>query len=213
MNGNKIIISIGRQFGSGGRVVGMALAKALGFDYYDNELITLAAKEYGLDPEFFRKADEKSEKSLFFQRVEAYFSGGGCWTNSCLSNDQLFQMQSDVIRRLAEEKSCVIVGRCSDYVLRDNPNCISIFLHSTDEDRILRIRKRMSDAASESDEKIVERMRMADKRRAGYYNFYSNKTWGESSTYTLSVDVSALGEEQTVEFILLFLRMRFNGKL
>jgi len=208
---NNLIISIGRQFGSGGRLVGKALAEALGFDYYDNELLSLAAKEYGMDPEFFKMADEKSDKSLFLQRFEEYFSGG-FWANNGLTNDRLFQMQSDTIRRLAEEKSFVIVGRCSDYVLRDNPNCVSIFLHSTDKDRVARIRERMPESESSSDEKIIQMMRLADKHRANYYNFYSNKTWGQSSTYTLSIDVSALGVQQTVEYILHFLKMKFPEK-
>jgi len=151
---NNLIISIGRQFGSGGRLVGKALAEALGFDYYDNELLSLAAKEYGMDPEFFKMVDEKSDKSLFLQRFEEYFSGG-FWANNGLTNDRLFQMQSDTIRRLAEEKSFVIVGRCSDYVLRDNPNCVSIFLHSTDKDRVARLRERMPESESSSDEKII----------------------------------------------------------
>lgn len=204
MENKNIIISIGRQFGAGGRSVGKALAEALHFDYYDNELITLTAKECGLDPEFFKKADEKSEKNFFLQQIEEYISGG-FFTNSLLSNDQLFKLQSDTIRKLASEKSCVIVGRCSDYVLRDNPHCISIFLHSSEEDRIQRIKKRMD---IKSDEKILEMMKLADKRRANYYNFYSNKTWGMSSTYTLSIDVSALGEKQTLDFLLNFIKQK-----
>lgn len=204
MGKNNIIISIGRQFGAGGRTIGKALADALGFDYYDNELITVTAKEYGLDPDFFKKADEKSDKNFFLQQIEEYISGG-FFSHNLLSNDQLFKMQSDTIRRLAEEKPCVIVGRCSDYVLRDNPFCISIFLHSSEEDRIQRIKKRME---GESDEKIFEMMKLADKRRANYYNFYSNKSWGKSSTYTLSIDVSALGERQTLDFLLDFIRQK-----
>lgn len=204
MEKRNIIISIGRQFGAGGRSLGKAIAEALHFDYYDSELITLTAKESGLDPEFFKKADEKSDKSFFLQQIEEYISGG-FFTNSLLSNDQLFKLQSDTIRKLSEEKPCVIVGRCSDYVLRDNPYCISIFLHSSNEDRIQRIKNRME---GESDEKILEMMKLADKRRANYYNFYSNKTWGASSTYTLSIDVSSLGEAATLEFLLLFIRQK-----
>lgn len=204
MEKKNIIISIGRQFGAGGRSIGKALAEALHIDYYDSELITVTARECGLDPEFFKKADEKSEKNFFLQQIEEYISGG-FFTNSLLSNDQLFKLQSDTIRKLADEKPCVIVGRCSDYVLRDNPHCISIFLHSSDEDRIQRIKKRME---GESDDKILDMMKLADKRRANYYNFYSNKTWGASSTYTLSIDVSAMGEEATLEFLLEFIHRK-----
>jgi len=200
-----IIISIGRQFGSGGRNIGKALAKELGFDYYDKELITLVAKESGFNPELFESADEKPPRNLFFQWLDGVFSGGYHYDNY-LSSDALFKMQSDVIRKLAEEKSCVIVGRCSDYVLRDNPNCISIFLYSSMEDRIKRVRG----CRETKKEEVMEIIKLADKHRASYYNYYSSKTWGEARTYTLSVDVSSLGEPETVNFIRTFLKMKFG---
>lgn len=204
MGNNNLVISIGRQFGAGGRVVGKAIAESLGIEYFDNDLITLAAKSYGFDPELFRKADERTSKSHLLQRLEEYISGG-CWTDNWLSQDSLFKIQSDVIRRIAEEKPCVIVGRCSDYVLRDNPNCISIFLHSSDKDRVERIRKRMGADCEDSFETMVEKFHIADKKRANYYNFYTSKVWGMSSSYTLSVDVSILGDEGTVAYLLAFI--------
>ncbi len=200
-----LIISIGRQFGSGGRVIGKALSQRLNIDYYDKELLVLAAKENGIAPEFFENTDEKSMSLLehashWFENISA----GNFFNNSILSNDAMFQMQADTIRKLAEEKSCIIVGRCSDYVLRNHPNCVSIFLHSSEQERARRISQRMNISEAEA----ILKMHEEDKKRAAYYNFYSNKIWGDSATYNLSIDVSKLGEEGTLEFILNYLEMR-----
>ncbi|MCQ2232588.1 MAG: cytidylate kinase-like family protein [Paludibacteraceae bacterium] len=201
----KIIISIGRQFGAGGRRVGQALAERLGIAYYDKELILEAAKEYGFAPEFFEQNDEKSASFTgnVLQWMESLVTGGMSAKNY-LSQDALFEMQASAIRKIAEEKSCVIVGRCSDYVLRDNPNCISVFLHSTDEDRAQRIQER----SNISREEALTKMRTQDKKRAAYYNFYSSKTWGDSATYDLSINVSALGVEKCVDLIIHYLSQR-----
>lgn len=201
----KIIISIGRQFGAGGRRVGQALAERLGIAYYDKELILEAAKEYGFAPEFFEQNDEKSASFTgnVLQWMESLVTGG-MGAKNYLSQDALFEMQASAIRKIAEEKSCVIVGRCSDYVLRDNPNCISVFLHSTDEDRAQRIQER----SNISREEALTKMKTQDKKRAAYYNFYSSKTWGDSSTYDLSINVSALGVEKCVDLIIHYLSQR-----
>ncbi|MBP5371647.1 MAG: cytidylate kinase-like family protein [Bacteroidales bacterium] len=204
----QIVISIGRQFGSGGRIIGKALAEKLNIDYYDNELLVLAAKQNGLAPEFFENNDEISNSIFGFASNILDNIGLGTFTNNMLSGDTLFQMQSETIKKLASEKSCIIVGRCSDYILRDNPNCVSIFLHASEEERTKRIANRMNISEEEALAKLVE----ADKKRASYYNFYSNKTWGESKTYDLSINVSKLGIEGTLNFILDYLKMRFPDK-
>lgn len=204
----QIVISIGRQFGSGGRIIGKALAEKLNIDYYDNELLVLAAKQNGLAPEFFESNDEISNSLFGFASNILDNIGLGTFTNNMLSGDTLFQMQSETIKKLASEKSCIIVGRCSDYILRDNPNCVSIFLHASEEERAKRIANRMNISEEEALAKLVE----ADKKRASYYNFYSNKTWGECKTYDLSINVSKLGIEGTLNFILDYLKMRFPDK-
>lgn len=204
----QIVISIGRQFGSGGRIIGKALAEKLNIDYYDNELLVLAAKQNGLAPEFFENNDEISNSIFGFASNILDNIGLGTFTNNMLSGDTLFQMQSETIKKLASEKSCIIVGRCSDYILRDNPNCVSIFLHASEEERAKRIANRMNISEEEALAKLAE----ADKKRASYYNFYSNKTWGDSKTYDLSINVSKLGIEGTLNFILDYLKMRFPDK-
>ena len=126
---NKFVITIGRQFGSCGKEIGQELAKRFGITFYDKELISLASKESGLCQEFFEKADEKNSGNLL-QAFAAGFTFGPFQYNDFLSNDKLFQIQSDVIRKVAGEHSCVIVGRCADYILRDNKRCINVFVHA-----------------------------------------------------------------------------------
>lgn len=205
---NNLIISIGRQFGAGGRGVGKLLSEKLSIEYYDKELITLAAKEFGFDSELLEKADEKSSpiSGNLLQWIESIIPGEFL-TKNYLSTDALFEMQSNAIQKLAKEKSCVIVGRCSDYVLRNNPNCVSIFLHSTEEDRVQRICER-SGMASQT---ALNQIRTEDKKRAAYYNFYSNKTWGDAATYSLCIDVSKVGIEGATDLVIEFLKK--SGKI
>lgn len=197
-----LIVSLGREFGAGGRSVGKKLAERLGIAYYDKELIVEAAKEFGFAPELFEKSDESS--SSVSGNVLQWMSDwmDGLYSRNFLSQDSLFEMQSATIRKIASERSCVILGRCSDYVLRDNPNCVSVFLHSTEDDRAQRIIER----SEMTKEEALKLMGVEDKRRASYYNFYSNKTWGMASTYHLSVNVASLGDEGVVDFIIDFLK-------
>ena len=198
-NEKTVVVSIGRQFGCGGRVVGQRLAEELGYDYYDKQLLVLAAKEIGFEPEVFEEIDEQPKSRNFFQSFGEFMSGLNPADNY-MSDDRLFKVQSDVIRQLAVTRNCVIVGRCSDYILRDYPNCISVFLHAPIQDRIKRVCARMPIEQSKA-EAFIERN---DRRRASYYNYYSNKEWGVASTYDLSLDVSRLGVEETVAAIIDF---------
>ena len=197
--GKKIILTIGRQFGSGGRAIGKQLAERLKISYYDSELIALAAKESGLCAEVFEKADEKTSRGLAYA-FSTGFSLMGIYTpyNDILSNERLFQLQSDTIRKLADKESCVLVGRCADYILRDNPNCLSFFIHCKDEERRM---KNIIERQSISSEKARELLIKSDKSRAAYYNYYTNKIWGHASSYDFSIDSSILGIEGTVDFI------------
>ena len=188
---NKIILTIGRQFGSGGREIGQRLAKELGIGYYDKELITVAARESGLCEDVFEKADERASSGLSYAFTMGYSSFmGGMFTpyNDILSNDGLFKIQSDAIRKLAETESCVLVGRCADYILRDNPACLSFFIHSSVESRV---------------QKTVERHGVTVEEA---------KTWGMASSYNFSIDVSVLGIDETVEFMKSFIERRLNKR-
>jgi cytidylate kinase len=195
---NKIIISIGRQFGSGGGEIGRNLARELDIPYYDRELLSMAAQESGLCTEVFEKADEQESSGLSYA-FSLGFSPSGMYIpyDDILSNEKLFLLQSETIRNLAEKESCVIIGRCSDYILRDNPACLSFFIHNTLDNRIRRVAERENTNAARAKEMIVR----ADKSRAAYYNYYTNKQWGAASSYNFSIDVSILGIDETVTFL------------
>jgi len=203
----KIALTIGRQFGSGGREIGQKLAKALNFTYYDKELIDVAAKESGLCPEVFENVDEKASDGLAyaFSVGLSYMGMYSPYTN-VLSSEGLFKLQSDAIRLIAERESCIMVGRCADYILRDNPNCLSFFIHNNLEIRIQRVIEMQAMTVEEAKERIQK----TDKSRAAYYNYYTNKTWGNSASYHLSIDASVLGIDQTVEFLKEFVEKKFD---
>ncbi len=207
MNNDKIILTIGRQFGSGGREIGQKLSEALGIAYYDKELLSAAAKESGLCEEVFARADERASSGMSYA-FSMGFSYMGILTpyNDILSNDELFRIQSDAIRNIAEKESCILVGRCADYILRDNPACISFFIHNTMENRIQRLVEGLNITVEEAKEKISK----IDKSRAAYYNYYTNKVWGMASSYNFSIDASVLGIDETVAFMKSFVEKKLE---
>ena len=199
----QFVINIGRQLGSGGRTVGEIIARRLGVKLYDKELINLAARESGICPEFFEKADEKESRGVISTVVgylRAPFVGDDGGVTNVLSNDALFKIQSDVIRAVAARESAVF--------LRENPRCVNVFLTADDADRIGRIRRRQGCTAEEA----CAMMERVDARRASYYNYYSSRTWGEAATYHLCVSTSPLGDEGTADFILEFAARKLNMK-
>lgn len=204
MEHKKIIVTIGRQFGSGGRTIGKRIAERLGIAYYDRELINLASKESGICGEFFEKADEKTSGGLLKAFALGFSMNSAIFQcNDYLSNESLFQIQSDVIRKVAAEGSCVLVGRCADYILRDDPDCVHVFISARMEDRIRRALEYNKDLTEKDAEDTV---RKADKSRASYYNYYTDKVWGAAESYDLCVNSSLYGLEETVDYILSFLK-------
>lgn len=205
------VINIGRQLGSGGKNIGEIIARRLGIRLYDKELLTLAAQQSGLCPEFFEKADEKGARNVFSTMI-AYlrspFAGDMGNVTNVLSNDALFKIQSDVIRDLAARESCIFVGRCADYILRDHPRRVDVFISADDEARIHRLRSRTG-CTEEEARSMMER---GDARRADYYNYYSSKTWGAAATYHLSINSTVFGDEGTADFILEFASRKLNMK-
>ena len=200
----QFVINIGRQLGSGGRTVGEIIARRLGVKLYDKELINLAARESGICPE----KESRGVISTVVGYLRAPFVGDDGGVTNVLSNDALFKIQSDVIRAVAARESAVFVGRCADYILRENPRCVNVFLTADDADRIGRIRRRQGCTAEEA-RAMMERV---DARRASYYNYYSSRTWGEAATYHLCVSTSPLGDEGTADFILEFAARKLNMK-
>ena len=206
----KCIITIGRQFGSGGRYVGRLLAEKLGIPFYDKELLSEAAKQSGICEEIFEEHDEKPTRSLLFSLVTGmqHHMGTGNFYMDMPLNHRIFLAQFDAIRKLAEEGSCVIVGRCADYVLRENPDTVSIFVKA---DMPSKIQRTVTYYGVEKD-KAEERIRKADKQRASYYNYYATATWGDVDNYDLVVDTGVLGVEGAVELIAKFLELREAAK-
>ena len=205
------VINIGRQLGSGGKDIVEIIARRLGVRLYDKELLTLAARQSGLCAEFFEKADEKESRSVLSTMIgylRSPFAGDCGGVTSVLSNDALFKIQSDVIRDVAERESCIFVGRFADYILREHPRRVDVFISASEADRIRRICARTGCTADEA----RAQMERGDARRAGYYNYYSSKTWGAAATYHLCIDSSVFGDEGTADFILEFASRKLNMK-
>lgn len=189
---DKYIITIGRQYGSGGKIIGEKLAKKLGIPFYDKELLTEAARKSGICKEMFESNDEKPTNSLLYSLVMGTYSG-----DSLPLNHKLFLAQFDAIRSLADRGSCVIIGRCADYALEDYDNVINVFIHGKMEDRIERA---VAQYGIEKD-KAEDIINKTDKKRASYYNFYASKKWGALENYDMTIDSSTLGVDGTVDVI------------
>lgn len=195
------IINIGRSLGSGGRAIGHILAKEFDIAYYDREILNLAAKESGFCPEVFERSDEKNRFLRTLGNIIPFFGGGSTYYNNELSNENLFRLQSEAIRKAAADHSCIFIGRCADYVLRDFPRCVNVFITADMADRISSVVKRNGCTENEA-RSIIER---GDKERADFYNFYSSGTWGAAYTYHLCINSSVLGIDRTAEYIKQFI--------
>lgn len=199
MKDNELIINVGRQFGSGGRLVALALGRKLGIPVYDQELIAKAAEQSGFSKELFANSDEKRNLlalSSFIVDVGRFGSA-----DNYMSDNQLFVIQSNAIRSLADKGPAIFIGRCSDYILRDR-KCLDVFVTATDEVRIKRIAERMNITPEQAD----SLMRKKDRTRETYYNYYTFGNWGVASNYDLCVDSSVLGIEGTADMIIGFCR-------
>ncbi|CVH78591.1 cytidylate kinase [Clostridiales bacterium CHKCI006] len=187
------VIAISRQYGSGGREIGKRLAEKLHIPFYDKELILLAAKESGYDESLFEKLDEENKRPLSY--LLSMYSNSMSHYDLSL-NDQLFLIQSKVISDLAKE-SCVIIGRCADYVLRNQVNVLSVFIHAPIADRLAR----SIDDYHDDPETVSEKIRRVDKNRATYYNYYANEKWGQLTNYDLTMNSSILGIDGCVDVL------------
>ncbi len=197
------IYTIGREFGSGGREVGEKLAQKLGIKLYDKELLQQAAKDSGFCEEIFENHDEKPTNSFLYSLVMDTYSVSGYSAAPFLDmplNHKVFLAQFETIKKIAEKESCVIVGRCADYALSDNPNCINVFIHADLDVRI----KNVSRNLNITENKARDIINKTDKQRASYYNYYTSKKWGDSKSYNLSLDAGKLGTDNCVEMILKF---------
>ena len=201
-----IIINVGRQVGAGGQEIGRMLAQDFKAKFYDRELLNLAAKERGFSEKFFKQSDEKQGFLRGLFNVQApHFSLGSVY-GSNFSQEGLFQFQSDAIRKAASEGSCVFLGRCADYVLRDFENVVNVFITASIDFRVELVSK-VKELDAEHALKLIEHV---EHRRAEYYNYYTGKKWGAAESYDLCIDASLLGLEETEKLIADYIRKRFG---
>lgn len=207
MKQNKLVVTIGREFGSGGREIGQKLADKLGIEFYDKKLLQMAAKESGFCEEIFERQDEKPTNSFLYSLVMDSYSLNRYSTAPFLDmplNQKVFLAQFETIKKLAAKDSCVIVGRCADYALADKANCISVFLHADLEFRMRRIAQELDVTENKAGDLIMKK----DKQRASYYNYYTSKKWGDARTYDLTLDSGKLGIDGCVTLLEEYIKLR-----
>lgn len=204
------VITIGRQFGSGGRGLGEILSKKLNIPFYDKELLMQAATQSGLNPDFLINNDERLPKFInsalsftFGMSAMPWYAG-----SSSISDDNLYKTTSDFIYDIAQRGSCIIVGRSADYVLRDMPRVVNVFLHASMDDCVKRIISRNESTDAVKAKKLAER---TNKLRANYYNFYTDKKWGDAASYDLTFNTSILPLEHIADVIIHYLQLRFGS--
>lgn len=183
-----MVVTISREYGSGGREIGEKLAQALGFSFYDKDLLKLIAEKSGIKEEILKKADEEAANPLFAPYYPPHIDPGSL-------NDRVFKMQAELIKEKAATENCVIVGRCGNYILDDMENAVHVFIYADQEERIDRIMKRHNLEDREMAEKLVKK---TDKHRRGYYQFYTELKWGRAEGYDIMIDSGLLGIDGTV---------------
>ena len=205
MNSTSSIITIGREYGSGGRQIGQEVAKYFGIKCYDKELLEHAANESGICKELFENHDERPTNSFLYSLVMDTYSFG--YSSSGFTdmpmNHKIFLAQFDAIKKLVSEGPCVMVGRCADYALESYPNVVSIFIRADMEDRIRRVATRLD----LTDAKAKDLINKTDKKRASYYNYYTNKKWGDAESYDICINSSKFGVDGCVKAIKDFLEL------
>lgn len=206
----KFAINVGRQLGSGGHEIGEKIASRLNIAFYDKELINVASEKSGLCLELFEKADEEASQGGMFSSLTnlhiPFITESSIPSASFLTKDSLFKIQSDVIRMLIAVKPCVFMGRCADYILRNNPSCVNIFITANPQDRI----KRLCNLRNISKDEAISAIEKCDRRRAEYYNYYTTGKWGAADTYHICINSSVLGIDGTVDYLLSFIHQKIG---
>ncbi|ROR28601.1 cytidylate kinase [Mobilisporobacter senegalensis] len=205
---NNFVITIARGYGSGGRTIGKMLAKELNIGYYDRELLRLASDDSGINEELFGKADEKIKNSILFKAARKVYKGELIPPDSddFVSNRNLFNYQAKVMKELAETETCVIVGRCADFVLKDNKNVLKIFVHAPLESCIEKVMELNSLSRKDAEKLILT----TDKNRAEYYKHYTGREWDNAMNYDLCLNSSELGFDKCVQLVKAYIDIRMK---
>lgn len=198
-----LIVTISREYCSGGDELAKLLADRLGYKYYDREIISMASEKSGIHEDHFETKNQKPTNSLLYSVVMGMYSAQGSFVryDDILTDDKIFSIQADIIREMSQNGNCVFVGRCSDYILRKNENCVSIFIHTSMEKRIQNVMNEQNVNESEA-KKIISK---ADKKRRSYYNYYTNRQWADLTNYDLCINLSKISELKAVEVIVDFM--------
>ena len=197
--GENIVITIARQYGSGGKTIGAMLAKELGINCYSREILKMASEESGINEGLFGMSDEKIKKAPWFKILNRPYDGELLTPEDrdFVSDDNLFNYQAKVIQDLAEKESCVIVGRCADYVLKEFDHVISLFFYAPREDCI----RRVQEISSEPEKEIIKKIEKTDKYRAEYYRYYTGKEWNDARNYDFCLNTTSMSYEKLVEVV------------
>ena len=205
----KKLVTISREYGSGGRVIGKMIAERLGVPLYDKDIINMAAKESGLSPEVIESAELQAKSSFSYTLSSAVSFGEGFGGEAISMNEKMFLAQFDVITEIADRGEGVIVGRCADYVLRDNPGVTNVFIYGEKEDKI----KRCIEEYGDDEAGIEKKMETYDKARRNYYNYHTSRKWGEYTNYDLAINSSLVGEAGAADIVMRYLEVRDGADL
>ncbi len=205
---DKYVITIARGYGSGGRTIGRMLSEELGIPYYDRDLLRLASDDSGINEQLFAKADEKLKKSKLFTVARNIYKGELIPPDSddFVSNDNLFNYQAKIIKELADTESCIIIGRCGDFILKDYPNVVRVFVHAPLKDCINTLKEMTGNPEKDIEKQILQ----IDKHRADYYKYYTGRNWEDAKNYDLCLNSSNLGFQKCVEIVKSYLDIRFR---
>lgn len=205
MKGN-LVVTIGRQSGSKGRIIGEKLAESMGVKCYDKELLSEAAKNSGLCKELFETHDERPTSSFLYSLVMDTYSLGYTTSSSMDMpiNHRIFLAQFDTIKKLADSESCVIVGRCGDYALADYPNTVNVFITGDEPDKIANLKELYETTEAKAKDIMIK----TDKKRSSYYNYYASKKWGDAKSYDLCINGSSVGVDGAIQIIRDFAKLK-----
>lgn len=204
---DNVVITIARQYGSGGKTVGEMLAKEMGIPFYNDNLLKMASEESGISEQLFRQLDEKLKNSLFKRMSVDIYTGELIppTSNDFVSEKNLFNYQAEIIKRLAKTQSCVIIGRAADFILKEYPNVVSVFVHGSEEFNLARA----MEYNSMTEEEMKKFIARTDKYRAEYYKHYTGREWTDARNYDLCLNSSKLGFQKCVEEIQAYIKVRF----
>lgn len=205
----KFVIAITRTCGSGGTTIGKMLSNDLNINMYDKELLRLASEDSGINEALFASADENTKRSLLYKISKKVYGGELIppESNDFTSNDNLFNYQAKILRELAASESYVVIGRCADYILKDNPNVFKIFIHSSYKDCI----KHEMEYQCISEKQAIKRIKKLDEYRKEYYYYHTGRKWENVKNYDLAIDTSKLGFEKSVKYIKEYIKLRMDS--